>query len=72
MLSEEKRFGKPVYFDQNGRLTTRFQIKHVPAMISQEGLKLIIREIAYENLFPSMDFLLLEFFDIPDGRQSNF
>ena len=34
----------PVYFDQGGSLTTRFNIKHVPASVHQEGLKLRITE----------------------------
>lgn len=45
LLSEEKRFGKPIYFDQKGLLTTRFSIKHVPATVSQNGLLLHISEI---------------------------
>lgn len=42
---EEKRFGKSVYFDQAGRLTTRFQIKQVPAVVEQFGLMLKVTEI---------------------------
>jgi conjugal transfer pilus assembly protein TraW len=34
-----------VYFDQSGELTTRFGIKHSPAIASQEGLKIRIDEI---------------------------
>lgn len=41
---------QPVYFDQGGRLTTKLGIKHVPAIVTQEGLKLKITEIALENL----------------------
>ena len=34
-----------VYFDQSGELTTRFGIKHSPAIAVQEGLKIRIDEI---------------------------
>lgn len=43
--TEEKRFSKSIYFDQSGRLTTRFQISHVPAFVSQDGVMLKITEI---------------------------
>jgi conjugal transfer pilus assembly protein TraW len=43
--SQTKRFQKPVYFDQEGRLTRRFHIQHVPAIVTQEGLHLRIREV---------------------------
>lgn len=45
VLEQEKLFSSPIYFDQEGRLTNRFQIKHVPAMVSQEGLHLKISEV---------------------------
>lgn len=35
----------PVYFDQGGFLTRRLGIQHVPAVVSQEGLKLKIEEM---------------------------
>ena len=35
-----------VYYDQNGTLTTKFAIKHVPAIVSQEGKRLRIDELA--------------------------
>ena len=38
-----------VYFDQSGELTTRFGIKHSPAIASQEGLKICIDEINLTN-----------------------
>ena len=38
-----------VYFDQSGELTTRFGIKHSPAIASQEGLKIRIDEINLTN-----------------------
>jgi len=35
----------PVYFDQQGRLTQRFGITQVPALVSQEGARLRIDEM---------------------------
>lgn len=35
----------PVYYDQQGLLTHRFGITHVPAIVSQEGLRLRIDEL---------------------------
>lgn len=35
----------PVYFDQNGILTKKLGIQHVPAVVSQERLRLKIEEI---------------------------
>jgi conjugal transfer pilus assembly protein TraW len=45
VLNEEKRMLKQVYFDQSGLLTARFNIKHVPALVSQEGTYLRISEV---------------------------
>jgi len=42
---EAKRFDKPIFFDQEGRLVARFKIQHTPALVSQEGLKLRIQEV---------------------------
>lgn len=39
-----KKLQRPVYFDQGGKLTTHFKIKHVPAMLQQDGLLLKIEE----------------------------
>lgn len=39
-----QHFNKAIYFDQEGRLTTRFQITHTPALVTQEGLRLKIEE----------------------------
>ncbi len=39
-----ERFEVPFYFDQEGRLTGRLGIKHVPASVIQEGKKLKIQE----------------------------
>lgn len=35
---------RPVYFDQEGRMISKLGIKHVPAVVSQEGLMLKIEE----------------------------
>lgn len=35
-----------IYFDQNGTLTKKFAITHVPAIVSQEGKRLRIDELA--------------------------
>lgn len=35
---------RPIYFDQEGRITGKLGIKHVPAVVSQEGLLLKIEE----------------------------
>lgn len=43
--AEEKRFNKSIFFDQSGRLTTRFKITHVPAFVSQDGVMLKITEV---------------------------
>ena len=41
-LSEELKI--PVYFDQSGLLTKKLGIHHVPALVTQEGLRLRIDE----------------------------
>ena len=46
-LSEE--FKVPVYFDQNGILTSKLGIRHVPACVSQTDLLLRIEEIKCEE-----------------------
>ena len=38
-----------VYFDQQGVLTTKFGITQVPALVSQEGLRLRIDELRYRR-----------------------
>lgn len=40
---------EPIYFDQGGTITKKLGIKHVPAVVVQEGLKLKITEIALEE-----------------------
>ena len=44
-LTLAKRWHMPVYFDQHGALTRRLGINHVPALVSQEGLRLRIDEL---------------------------
>ena len=41
-----KAWRTPVFFDQQGRLTRRLGITNVPAIVSQEGLRLRIDELA--------------------------
>lgn len=45
IIEQEKLFHQPIYFDQEGKLTTRFHIQHVPAMAVQEELHLKISEV---------------------------
>ena len=44
-LEMARTHGRPIYFDQEGRLTTTFQIQHVPAIVAQEGAFLKVSEI---------------------------
>ena len=41
-------WGTWVYFDQRGQLVERFQIEALPAIVSQDGTRLRIEEIALE------------------------
>lgn len=41
----EEKYQRAVYFDQQGYLTDKLEITHVPAKVSQEGLNLKIEEI---------------------------
>ncbi len=40
------RLGRPVFFDQQGSLTTKFSIKHLPATVEQDGRFLMVTEVA--------------------------
>jgi conjugal transfer pilus assembly protein TraW len=40
-----RRWKRPVYFDQHGQLVERLGIRHVPALVSQDGKRLRIDEI---------------------------
>jgi conjugal transfer pilus assembly protein TraW len=41
----QKRWGKPVFFDQSGTLVRKFGISQVPAVVAQEGRLLRIDEV---------------------------
>lgn len=45
ILYLKKIFALPIYFDQKGRLTTKFNIKHVPAIVEQDVFTLKVREV---------------------------
>lgn len=45
VLTQEKKIKQPIYFDQAGKITSRFGITHVPATVSQEGTILRITEV---------------------------
>jgi conjugal transfer pilus assembly protein TraW len=40
-----RRWQRPVYFDQQGKLVARLGIRQVPALVSQDGRRLRIDEI---------------------------
>ena len=40
-----RRWKRPVFYDQQGRLTTQLGIRHVPALVSQDGKRLRIDEL---------------------------
>jgi conjugal transfer pilus assembly protein TraW len=40
-----RRLQQPVFFDQQGHLTTRLGIRHVPALVTQQGKRLRIDEL---------------------------
>jgi len=44
-LDLEEGFRGKIYFDQGGKLTSKLGIKQVPAIVSQEGMRLKIGEI---------------------------
>jgi conjugal transfer pilus assembly protein TraW len=44
-LDLQKTLNRPVFFDQGGVLIKKFGIKHIPAMVSQEGMQLKVSEI---------------------------
>lgn len=46
VADNEKYFSKAIYFDQEGKLVTKFSIKHVPALVQQDGMTLKISEVA--------------------------
>jgi conjugal transfer pilus assembly protein TraW len=44
-----EQWDKPIYFDQGGKLTTKLGVKHVPAIVKQEGLMLKVSEIVLKE-----------------------
>jgi conjugal transfer pilus assembly protein TraW len=40
-----RRWKRPVFFDQQGTLTEKLGIRHVPALVTQDGKRLKIEEI---------------------------
>jgi len=44
-IALEEQEGRPVYFDQLGFLSSRFEINNVPARVKQDGTFLLIEEI---------------------------
>lgn len=44
VFKTQEKFGRVVYFDQSGELTTKFGIKASPALVEQEGKMLKIKE----------------------------
>ena len=45
IVEQEKIFHKPIYFDQQGKLTATFHITQVPAVVYQDGMELVIAEV---------------------------
>lgn len=43
-----KKLQLPIYFDQKGSLVKRFGIRHVPATVVQEGMRLKVEEVPVE------------------------
>jgi len=48
-LSLSAEWKVPVYFDQGGILTKKLGIQHVPALVTQEDLRLRVEEVKMEN-----------------------
>lgn len=50
-----------VYFDQGGIIVRRFNLKHLPARISQKGKRLLVEEICVEDKkFLNIPIIILE------------
>lgn len=49
-LDLDKKYKVWFYYDQNGKYTQKLNIKHVPAIVEQEGEKLKITEIANSEI----------------------
>jgi len=48
-LEMSETFGKPIYFDQMGKLVEKFGIKHVPCRVSQDGKRLKVHEFTFKE-----------------------
>lgn len=46
-----RELGIPIYFDQFGKITEKFGIKQVPALITQSGDMLLIQEMKADDLW---------------------
>lgn len=44
-IEAERRVKRPIYFDQAGKITSKFSIRCVPARVSQSGKRLKIEEL---------------------------
>ncbi|MBL0941404.1 MAG: type-F conjugative transfer system protein TraW [Alphaproteobacteria bacterium] len=44
-----EKFEGPLFFDQHGYLSKKLKLTHVPAIVKQEGKKLMIQEIVIEG-----------------------
>lgn len=45
-VSEQvQHFRQTIYFDQHGQFSRRFQLQHVPAVVSQDGMQLRVEEV---------------------------
>jgi conjugal transfer pilus assembly protein TraW len=49
MGAQQRRF----YFDQNGTLTVKFGIRHVPAVVEQQGRALRVSELVTPRASPA-------------------
>ncbi len=48
-IALEEKEERPVYFDQFGLFTSKFQIQNVPAKVSQDGKYLLVEEIPVDE-----------------------
>jgi conjugal transfer pilus assembly protein TraW len=48
-IEAEGRLKRPIYFDQAGKITSKFSIRCVPARISQSGKRLKIEELVLNH-----------------------
>ena len=50
-----RHWKRPVFYDQQGQLTDQLGIRHVPALVTQEGRRLRIDEIQYHPSLSASD-----------------